>query len=102
MTDSLDQQADRLNDYLARIGIRLSPQRTREALQHALGTAAQAPMQPQDEILPNEIDQWAARFGVEPDALTEAILVVGRQASTVERYLKTGSAFRTRPASAAS
>jgi len=98
MSDRFDEQASRLNQFLARMGIRLTPERTREAMEHALAGVSDAQGPEQQEIRLNQIDRWAAVLGVTPEVLLDAIAVVGRQVSTVERYLRTGTPFQPRRA----
>ena len=98
MKDLLDQQAARLNEYLGRMGIRLTPERTREAVQHAFVSPPDANIPGDDEMPTKDLDSWAASLGVTREALQEAITVVGPQRETVERFIRTGSAFPTRPA----
>jgi len=97
MKDLLDRQAARLNEYLGRMGIRLTPERTREAVQHTLVSPPDADVPGGEENRTKDIDRWAASLGVTPEALREAMTVVGTQPETVERFIRTGSAFPKRP-----
>lgn len=38
-----------------------------------------------------ELRHWSARFGVSPESLKEAVLIVGDRADDVERYLRDGT-----------
>jgi len=96
MSYRLDEQARRLNEYLSGIGIRLTPERAQMAIQHAVTGVSDARAPEQQEIRENEVDSWAAIFGVTPQALLDAMDVAGRQVGTVNRYLRTGTPFQAR------
>ena len=96
MSDRLDEQAERLNEFLSGMGIRLTPERARKAIQHALAGISDAQAPEQQEIRVDDVDSWAGIFGVTPQALLDAMDVAGRQVGTVKRYLRTGTLFQAR------